>query len=390
MNAQSSSKGSARRIIRTVIKVAVVAAIVAGVVYYLKFAPVPARAHAVKRGPISAEVLGTGTLESRVQATVSSKIGGRLVALHADQNDTVRKGQLLAELDDAELRQQVQIAEASLAAVRAGVERADAEIARAKATVQQTKLENDRNAELRPRGGVSQHELDKSVETHKVAQADLDRAMAAKIESQRQIVTAERTLDYQKQLLGEARILAPFDGLILQRDRENGDVVVPGTAILQIISTGTLWISAWVDESAMAELVVGQPARIVFRSEPDAGYEGKVARLSPQADRETREFLVDVSVERLPRIWAVGQRAEVFIRTASLEDTLQIPPDTIAWRGGVPGVYAKINGKAQWRPVKLGIRGQSDVQVVEGLSTEDVVLSPAGTPLTDGRSVRTP
>ena len=86
----------------------------------------------------------------------------------------------------------------------------------------------------------------------------------------------------------------PFDGLITRRDRDLGDIVVPGACIFQLISTEDIWVSAWVDESFRAVLQPGQKARIVFRSEPGKDYAGSVIRISREVDRETREFLVDV------------------------------------------------------------------------------------------------
>ena len=92
-------------------------------------------------------------------------------------------------------------------------------------------------------------------------------------------------------------------------------MVVPGASLLQIISLEEMWISAWVDETQMPKLAAGQKAQVVFRSEPGQSYPAVVSRLGREADRETREFLVDVRVEKLPANWAVGQRAEVFIQT---------------------------------------------------------------------------
>ena len=157
--------------------------------------------------------------------------------------------------------------------------------------------------------------MDKAVETLQVAAADVKRSQAAIAEAESQVVTAEKNLAYQKERLTYTQILSPYDGLVVRRDRDPGGVVVPGGSLLQLISTNEIWVSAWVDETAMTDLVTGQPARVVFRSEPGMNYPGEVARLGRETDRETREFLVDVRVKELPKNWTVGQRAEVFIET---------------------------------------------------------------------------
>ena len=81
---------------------------------------------------------------------------------------------------------------------------------------------------------------------------------------------------------------SPYDGLVTRRDRDPGGIVVPGASILQLVATNEIWVSAWVDETAMTGLKVDQPARVVFRSEPAKNYAGEVARLGRETDRETR------------------------------------------------------------------------------------------------------
>jgi len=115
------------------------------------------------------------------------------------------------------------------------------------------------------------------------------------------------------------QIHAPYDGLIIRRDRDPGDMLVPGGALMEIISLDEIWVSAWVDETAISKVAAGQMARIVFRSECDKNYPGVVSRFGRETDRETdretREFLVDVRVNELPKNWTIGQRAEVYIQT---------------------------------------------------------------------------
>lgn len=263
-----------------------------------------------------AEIMGTGTLEARVRSTVSTRIQERLMEVLADQGDTVKAGQLLAKLDDAEVTQQVAIAEASLNAAKKTATRVAADLERSEAVLKQARLDEQRLASLVKSSAVSQTEADKAGEALKVAEADLKRANAAIGEAESQVLVAEKTLLYRKEQLAFTRIVAPYDGLIIRRDREPGEMLVPGGALMEIISLKELWISAWVDESFMAKVAPGQKARIVFRSEPGRDYPGEVSRLGRESDRETREFLINVRVTELPKNWAIGQRAEVYLQPA--------------------------------------------------------------------------
>lgn len=357
------------------LRFAIVAALAGTAFYYAKLAPIPVSVVPVGRGPVAAEVLGAGTLIAHTRATISPKIQGRLVALMVDQNDVVAKDQLLARLDDSDLREQQAIAKANVEAAQAAYERAGADRKRAEAVHAQAKLEYDRQAQLQAKQVASQSDLDKNRELLQVAEAEEVRAAAAITEAQKQIVAAERTLDYHNARLADASIYSPFAGLITRRDRDLGDIAVPGASIFQLISTRDIWVSAWVDESLMAAVKPGQKARIVFRSEPGQNYEGHVIRVSPEVDRETREFLVDVAPERLPSRWAVGQRAEVFIMTGQKDNVMRVPTRMIRWREGKAGVLVNANGKAAWREVKLGLLGRESVEVAGGLAESEALIA---------------
>ena len=366
-------------------------AVLAVVAFRLKFAAVPVDAWAVESAPIAAEVMGTGTLEARVKTTLSPRIQERLATVLVDQGDAVKAGQLLAQLDDGELKQEVAVAEAALAAAQAAMERTRTDEARSAAVLEQARLSHDRATALLATRVAAQADVDKAVEALNVAEADLKRSRATTVEAERQVVTAEMTLKYQRERLSFTQIVCPYDGLVVRRDRDPGGVVVPGSSILQVISTNEIWVSAWVDETAMAALAPGQAARVVFRSEPDRSYPGTVARLGREADRETREFVVDVRVERLPANWAVGQRAEVFIETVRKAAASVIPQRAVNWRDGRPGVFVDTHGHARWRAVKLGLRGREAVEVVEGLQTGERVVAPRGPAsgqLREGQSIK--
>lgn len=369
------------------------AAMVMFAIYQMKFRPLPVRAHTITHGEIVAEVMGTGTLEARVKTTVSPRIQERLAEVLVDQGDNVKEGQLLARLDDAEARQQVAIAESSLAAAKQTLERVRADLARSEAVLAQARLNQTRLANLASTQAVSQSDADKASEALAVAEADMRRSQAAISEAEAQTVVTEKNLLFRREQLAFTEIKAPYDGLIIRRDRDPGDIVVPGASLMQIISNKELWISAWVDETAMPALAPGQPARIVFRSEPTRGYPGKVARLGREADRETREFLVDVRVSELPQNWAIGQRAEVFIKTGRQADALLLPAEFLMWKDGRAGVFVNSGGKARWRVVTPGMRGRDLLSITNGLKAGDQVLKvPAGAikPLSNGKRVESP
>lgn len=358
-------------------KLLAVIAVLGGIVYWLKFSPVPVSEHQVELGEIVAEVMGTGTLEAHFKSTISPRISGRIQEVLVDMGDSVTAGKLLVKLDDVDMKPQVEIAQASVVVSQAALDRLQADRVQALAVLEQTAANHERALRLRPGGAISQEDVDKITADWKIAQAGVTRADAALIEGRKQLIAAETSLAYRKALLGDTEIVAPSDGLIVQRQRDPGDIAVPGSAVLSLISTKELWITAWVDETEMSRVAVGQPARVVFRSEPDHGYRGEVTRLGRQADRETREFTVDVRVLELPKNWATAQRAEVYVETARKPGVTVLPAQYILWRDEKPGVFVRKGQHAAWRDLTLGLRGRESVEVVVGLEPGDWVVAPA-------------
>lgn len=383
-------RGSMRRWFWRVGKTLLLLAVAAGGIYWLRFSPVRVVGRTVERGQVVAEVMGTGTLEARIKATVSPKISGLITQVLVDQGDRVTAGQVLVQLDDRDLKRQVEIGEAGVAAATAALDRLRADKARAVAVVEQARREHARIQALMAQATAATVEFDRAVEALGVAEAEVARAEAGIVEGHKKLTEAERTLEYHRARLADTVIKAPFDGLIVRRDRDAGGVVVPGSSILVLISTEEVWVSAWVDETEMARLTIGQPARIVFRSEPGQIYRGEVARIGRETDRETREFLVDVRVQRLPETWAVGQRAEVYIETARKADVVVVLAGAILWNGGEPGLFVDFDQRAQWRTLNLGLRSREAVEVLSGIQPGDVIIrpaDPAGSPLTEGRRI---
>jgi RND family efflux transporter MFP subunit len=365
-----------RKRLLTGLKLLVVMGAIGFAYYWITSAPVVVKHHRIARGPIRAEVMGTGTLEARTKVTISPKISGRLAQVLADQGDEVGADQLLAQLDDADLRQQVRIAEATIAFAEASLGRFQADRDQAASILAQAESEFQRTSQLAQSQSVSQAELDKAQEGWDVAKAGVARAEAANVEAQSQVVLAQRTLAYHQARLADGKLVAPFAGLIIERLRDPGSIAIPGTAVLSLASTDELWVSAWVDETQMARVEQSQGAKVVFRSQPSRTFPGQVARLGRQADRETREFVVDVRVLELPKNWAIGQRAEVYIEVDSREDVLWLPKEFLLTIDAQKGVYVQRDGRAHWRPVTIGLASNESVEIIDGLAEGDQVVVP--------------
>lgn len=350
--------------------------LIGSVIYWKRTAPLPARLATVVIADIVGETMGTGTLQARISATISPQRTGRLAIVLVDQGDRVTAGQELARMDDTEALRQYEVAEASFAAASATVQRVRTEEARSQAVLRQARLEHERALSLAANQSMALSERDKAVEQLNIAEAEAARAAASIIEAESLEATARSQVALQRELLDQTQLRAPFDGLVIRRDRDPGEIVSPGGSVLQIVDPTEIWVSAWVDETAIARVTEDQPARIVFRSEPDTPYPGHVARLGRETDRETREFIVDVAVDRLPRHWTIGQRAEAYFETEYARGAMAIPNPFVVTLDNTLGVFVLRNDRARWQPITLGLRGAHLVEVQEGLDPDDEIAMP--------------
>jgi HlyD family secretion protein len=184
-------------------------------------------------------------------------------------------------------------------------------------------------------------------------------------------------IEYNRTKLAETTLTSPFDGIVIRRNRECGAVVNPGVSIMEIAATDEIWATVWVDETAVSKLKVGQKAQIVFRSQQDQPYTATVRRLSRETDRETREFLVDLALEKLPDNWTLGQRLEAHVMIGKHEDRLCVPTKMIRWEKNNPFVLVLMDGRITKRTLVIGLQTKMMTEVAKGLSPEDMlVLNP--------------
>jgi RND family efflux transporter MFP subunit len=285
-------------------------------------------------GTVARAIHGPGTVQSRFPVTVSARITAVVTGLHADHGDRVRRGQLLAQLDDRDL------------AARAAAARTDLDLARAN---------HARDREVFEKGYISQAAMDGATAALHAAEARERESGAA---------------------LSYTRISASSAGVITARTVEIGDTVGPGSVLFRLVDPRALWVAARIDETVVGQVAIGQPATIDLRSGARAA--GKVARIVLESDAATRELEVDVAFDTPPERFAIDQEAKVVIH-AGEERGVVIPASAVFQLGRAFGVLVVTDGRAEFRPVKTGASDGERVVVREGLKAgEPVIHLPAG------------
>ncbi len=337
----------------------------------------------VRKTEIQGKVHGPGTVQSKVPVTVSAKITGILEKLYTDQGNMVKKGQLLAELDSAELRAREAAAHAAKSRAERDLARAQADMVKAKAGLNLAPSNYQRDLEVFKPGYISQAAFDVTKSALQVAESDVAASQSAVEALQAAVNQAQSETRAAEALAGYTRILAPMDGVITVRKAEVGDTVSPGAPVFQMVNY-QIWAASWIDETKIAQLREGQKATIKLRS--GRMYQGEVVRLNKEADTVTRELEVDVKFDTMPDPLVIGEETEVDIDT-DIQTAPAVPLSSVVGRNGSKGVFVVSNGLTSYRPVVLGIQDGQRATVLEGIKEGDmVIVNPAG--MEPGRKIK--
>lgn len=330
-----------------------------------------AAAIAVKRQIVQRRIHGPGTVQSKVSVSVGAKITGIVQKLNIDQGAMVKTGDVLAELDTAELQARVESARAAIARARQDLEKTRSSIIKAHASLVLAQSNYKRDLEVFNAGYISQAYFDLTKAQLKVAESEYaetlktaESAQAVLVQATAEVKAIEATLDY-------AYIRAPMDGLITKRTAEIGDTITPGIPVFTMVDLRHIWVAAWIDQAQIAHLKENQPAAIRLRS--GRVFEGKVARLNKEADIVTRELEIDVTFDSLPEPLIIGEEAEVFIKAKS-EDCPAVPVTALLSRDGKTGVLVVEKDKIVFREASLGPQDEKMVSVIKGVSEGELVV----------------
>ncbi len=359
-----------------VLSVAVGTMLLLAAIGYLRFGraiEVPITAAAPGAAPM--RVVGPGTVQARIPVTVSARIASTVAQVLVDVGDSVRAGQPLVVLDDRDLGARRGVVGGQQEALLRNTEGARAALAKAQADLELARSKQRRDLDLQKQGFVSQAVVDASNAAAQSAAASVDAAratVAAREADARTLVQEARYADVQ---LTHTRVLAPMDGVVVQRLVEVGSPAAPGTPLLKLVDPASLWVATRVDESVVARIRPGQPATIRLRSGEVLG--GKVARIARQSDAATRELDVFVTFDAAPQRVAIDQEAEVAIGVG--EDRGILVPLAALTRDGAgqSGVLVLVDGRTRFQPVTTGAADERQVVVHKGLAGGEAIVAVA-------------
>ncbi|MFP4640381.1 MAG: efflux RND transporter periplasmic adaptor subunit [Guyparkeria sp.] len=302
-----------------------------------------------------------GTITASRQAPVASRVSGFVRELNVDEGDSVKKGDTLLVIDQSSLDGQIRQAEANLAKARAGLESARREYERFKRLYEQEAVPEQRFDQMRT--------------AYESAKGDH--------------AAAEAAVDQARSETNYTRIRAPFDGLVVERMAEAGQLANPGQPLLMLHGKGSREVRLQVDDQAYARLPVDSETRVTYRDREGAErhFDADVLTAVGAADPITRTHTVKLSV---PDDIDLDPGQFVLVRVElERRDSVVVPERALHQRAGIDGVFVlDEDDRARFRVVRLGQRTDGDVTVLSGLEAGDRVVTRAEGRLGNGVTIR--
>ena len=375
------------------VAVVVLAALLAGAAFWwhgradsVEVQTVPARLMA--GGGADQTILNaSGYVTARRQATVSAKVTGKVAEVLIEEGMKVKEGQVLARLDDSNVKTSLDVAEAELKSTRLTLEETRAQL-------KQADLEFSRATELAHAKLISQSDFDK-------AESDAMTLRARVRRQQQDITTAERQVALWKQQIEDMVIRAPFDGVITTKDAQPGEMLSPvsagggftRTGIGTVVDMNSLEIELDVNENYINRVEPAQPAEATLDAYPDWKIPCKVIAIIPTADRQKSTVKVRVGFDKLdPRILPDMSVKVAFRETAaapvSVTRAALVPKSALLSQDGHDAVFVAREGRAEGRAVTVLDTQGDDAVLSAGVSAGEIIVVNPPPALKDGAAIK--
>ena len=313
-----------------------------------------ARTDTLRSGPAI-----SGTLSADREARLRAEMSGAVLATNVEQGERVSEGTVLGRLDDAMVR------DAALSARSA--------VAQATVAAEQAARELQRSKTLAAAGAI--------------AERDVEGADRANLGAQAQLADAKARLSSAEKMLRNTIIRAPFAGVVSERAVSPGDIVSPGSAMFTVIDPRSLRVEASVPTTALADVRVGAPVLFTVNGS-DRVLEGKVTRVSPMVDPQTKPVRLLASVPNSAGVLVAGLFVEGRVASQKRVGVL-VPESAVDQTGIVPTLMRLKGGKVEKVDVQLGARDEaaSLYEVTGGIASGDTVLLGAARGISVGSPV---
>jgi len=342
----------------------------------------------------SVEVVGSLIAEDEV--TVSSQASGNLAEITVDLGSSVRSGQVIARIDQRELKLKVDQAEGTLhqAEARLGIKRGEkfdpqkqTDVRMAFAALERARYDLNASRSLAESGDISKQQLDVYQKTVDQAEARYQAALE-NVRNLEAIVEEKRAaLDLAKKQLSDTEIHSPISGVVKEKAASRGEYLQPGKPIVTIVQIDPLRLRADIPEYAAASVQTGQTMTLTVEAFPQRTFTGRVLHIGSSLNEQTRALTVEAQVSNPNNLLRPGMFAKSTLITSKDATAIMVPRRAVQSIAGLTKVFVIDNGRAMERIVKIGTTDGDLVEVLEGVKTGETVATSNLDKLQDGSIV---
>jgi len=357
----------------------------------------PVKAEPVRQETVRRSVEVVGTLAAVDEATVSSEADGIVSKISVDLGDRVHAGQVMVELDreKAEYNYASQKAAVARALAKYGATAPDRlppveqtpDVQKAAAELVQAKQAFERAQELHKRQLVPSQTLDDADAMLRAKQAGYDSSLQNAKNLRADIDASEASMKLADRQLRDTQIRAPFDGYVARRLVNLGQLVKAPTPVMSIVRVDPLKVTAEIPERMAPWINVGEPVTLYVDAYPGQAITGKVSRISPAVNTQTRAFPFEALVPNGQAVLKPGTFARVHIESGKVDQVMTLSYSAIQYRYGVNRVFVVEGDHLGARELKVGDRLGDRIEVVSGVKPGDIVAVTDVDKLADGLKV---
>ena len=327
-----------------------------------------------------------GSVIAGTTAQVAARTMGTVLQVAVREGDLVKRGQLLAQLDERELAAHHISAQAAEQGSTAAVEQASKAVAAAQAQADVAMKTYDRYIYLKEQKSVSPQEFDEVAAKNQAAQASLEQTRAALQQAQAGSTQAKSELQAAASVASYARVVAPFDGRVVRRTVEPGSLVSPGMPLFVVEDATRYQLEVTLPTDSLSMVRKGSTARVQIDSSPEKPIAGKVAEIEAGADPVSHTAKARIDLMKEPGVQS-GMFGRAFFAEGE-KHAFVVPSTSVMTRGQLRGIYiVEKDGLIHWRVLTLGKALGDQVQVLSGLNDGDVVVLNPGTKELDGKKI---
>lgn len=327
------------------------------------------RVSSAARGDISETLTLTGNIEGINTAEVFPKISGRIMELPVNKGELVKSGHTLAVLEHSAITTQVKQFEAALEAAHLQLRQLEINLAN-------LEKERERITNLAEAGAVSQQRKDE-IETRYHAMKE------QREQGKAQIKQTEAMLESARIQEKEATLVSPIDGFVAERYLENGDMATPARPIFKIVRMDTVKVIAAVPEQYIRKVTTETPVKVDIYPANDL----RIKWIAPTLDPKTRSAEIEIQLENADYKLKPGMFSRLDLILATHRGVFVLPKDNLIAEGGQYFVLLVKDDKISKQLIKTGLESLGMVEILEGLSEGDKVVSTVGAHLKDGMEV---